>query len=51
MGLDTYTIMRITGHKTESSFLKYIKVKPDEHAQRMLNHWNKIYESNKTIEK
>lgn len=43
MGLDTYTIMKITGHKTESSFLKYIKVKPEEHAQRMLDHWNKLY--------
>lgn len=43
MGLDTYTIMKITGHKTEGSFLKYIKVKPEEHAQRMLDHWNKLY--------
>ncbi len=51
MGLDTYTIMRITGHKTESSFLKYIKVKPDEHAQRMLNHWNKLYKTPKTAKK
>jgi site-specific recombinase XerD len=51
MGLDTYTIMRITGHKTESSFLKYIKVKPDEHAQRMLNHWNKLYKTTKTTKK
>lgn len=51
MGLDTYTIMKITGHKTESSFLKYIKVKPDEHAHRMLNHWNKLYKTPKTAEK
>jgi len=51
MGLDTYTIMKITGHKTESSFLKYIKVKPDEHAQRMLNHWNKLYKTPKTAKK
>ncbi|MEI6553955.1 MAG: tyrosine-type recombinase/integrase [Paludibacter sp.] len=43
MGLDTYTIMRITGHKTESSFLKYIKVDANEHAHRMLDHWNKLY--------
>ena len=49
MGLDTYTIMKITGHKTESSFLKYIKVKPDEHAQRMLDHWNKLYNTTITV--
>lgn len=51
MGLDTYTIMKITGHKTESSFLKYIKVKPDEHAKRMLNHWNKLYKTTNTNKK
>lgn len=47
MGLDTYTIMRITGHKTENSFLKYIKVDANEHAHRMSDHWNKIYKAKK----
>ena len=51
MGLDTYTIMRITGHKTEGSFLKYIKVDANEHAQRMLDHWNKLYSKKKGKEK
>jgi integrase len=31
-------IMRITGHKTETSFMKYIKVTGEETALRMLNH-------------
>jgi mannosyltransferase OCH1-like enzyme len=37
------TIMSITGHTTESSFLTYIKVGKDEHAQKMMEHWNRIY--------
>jgi len=35
------SIMAITGHKTEESFLKYIKVPPDEHAKKLQDHWNK----------
>ncbi len=31
----TLMIMAITGHKTEKSFLTYIKVRPDEHAKNM----------------
>lgn len=34
------SIMAITGHKTEESFLKYIKVTPDEHAKKLQLHWN-----------
>jgi len=37
----TLSIMAITGHKTEESFLKYIKVTPDEHAKKLQAHWNK----------
>ena len=33
--------MKITGHKTEAAFLKYIKVTPDEHARMLEDHWNK----------
>lgn len=43
-GLPSIMIMSITGHKTESAFLKYIKVRQDEHAQMMLNEWRKMYE-------
>jgi len=34
------SIMAITGHKTETSFLKYIKVSSKEHATKILEHWN-----------
>jgi len=42
-GLPTLAIMSITGHKTEKSFLKYIKVKQDEHAEMMRKAWEKMY--------
>ena len=31
--------MAITGHKTEKAFLKYIKVTPKEHAEKMKYLW------------
>jgi len=33
-------IMKITGHKSEAIFLKYIKVTPREHAEMLKEHWN-----------
>lgn len=39
----TLSIMKITGHKTESSFLKYIKVTPREHADKLKRHWDIKY--------
>jgi integrase len=41
--LPTLMIMSISGHKTEKSFLKYIKVKQDEHAEMMKEAWNEMY--------
>lgn len=38
-GVPSLTIMAITGHKTETSFLKYIKVTPKEHALKLRNFW------------
>lgn len=35
----TIGIMKLTGHTTEKSFLKYIKVTPDEHAEMLQKHW------------
>jgi len=32
-GMKPATIMKISGHKTESEFFRYIKITPDEHAQ------------------
>ena len=40
-GFPSISIMQITGHKTESSFLKYIKVTKEEHAKMLMEHWQK----------
>jgi Site-specific recombinase XerD len=32
------TIMKITGHKTEKSFLRYIRISQEENANKLLNH-------------
>jgi hypothetical protein len=37
-GIDIYTIMGFSGHTTESSFRKYIKIRQEENAQRFVNH-------------
>lgn len=42
-GLPTLMIMSISGHKTEKSFLKYIKVKQEEHALMMKKEWERMY--------
>jgi integrase len=39
-GFPSLSIMAITGHKTEDSFLKYIKVTPNEHAKKLQLHWD-----------
>lgn len=38
-GTPSITIMAITGHKTEKSFLKYIRVNQEEHADIIANLW------------
>ncbi|MGM9685607.1 MAG: tyrosine-type recombinase/integrase [Bacteroidaceae bacterium] len=40
-GFPSISIMQITGHKSESAFLKYIKVSKDEHARLLAEHWEK----------
>jgi site-specific recombinase XerD len=42
-GLDTMMIRSISGHKTEPSFLKYIKVSQQQHAEMMAKKWSEIY--------
>lgn len=37
-GIPTPSIMKITGHKTETQFLKYIKVTGEQNALLLLNH-------------
>jgi integrase len=41
-GFPSISIMKITGHRTEKSFLKYIKITPEENAKKLLEHWNKL---------
>jgi len=36
--IPSISIMKITGHKTEKSFLKYIKITQEENADKLLNH-------------
>jgi integrase len=40
-GFPAIGLMKITGHRTEKSFLLYIKVTPEENAEKLLQHWNK----------
>lgn len=37
-GIPSIEVMKISGHKTESEFLKYIKVTKEETAQNLINH-------------
>jgi site-specific recombinase XerD len=37
-GVSSITIMKITGHKTESSFLRYIRISQEENANKLLDH-------------
>jgi len=48
MNFPTLSIMKITGHSTEASFLKYIKVTPKEHAEKLLAHWEAYYKEKST---
>lgn len=43
MNFPAISIMKITGHTTEKSFLTYIKVTPTEHAEKLLEHWKAYY--------
>ncbi|NVN94888.1 MAG: site-specific integrase [Bacteroidetes bacterium] len=36
--VSSITIMKITGHKTEKSFLRYIRISQEENANKLLNH-------------
>jgi site-specific recombinase XerD len=37
-GIPTLSIMKITGHKTESAFMKYIKMSAEENAMNLKDH-------------
>ena len=40
-GFPAISIMKITGHKTEKSFMKYIKISQEENANLLQLHWKK----------
>ena len=37
-GIPSLAIMQITGHKTESSFMRYVRITKEENAKMLLNH-------------
>lgn len=37
-GIPTISIMKITGHRTEKSFLRYIRISQEENANKLLDH-------------
>jgi integrase len=37
-GVPTISLMKITGHRTEKSFLKYIKISQEDNAIKLINH-------------
>lgn len=37
-GVPSISIMKITGHKTEKSFLRYIRISQEDNAMKMLSH-------------
>jgi integrase len=48
-GWGIYTIMAITGHKTEKSFKRYIKLSPKEHAKVAHLEWKKKISTLKAV--
>jgi integrase len=38
MDVPSISIMKITGHKTESSFMKYIRISQEDNANKLVNH-------------
>ncbi len=50
-GLSSITIMKITGHRTERAFMKYLKVTPNENAKLLQQHWLKMENTEKEIVK
>lgn len=39
LGVDTITIMGISGHKNLVTFMKYLKVTPTQHAEKLQTIW------------
>ena len=37
-GIPSIAIMKITGHKTEKEFMKYIKISEEQNAAELMSH-------------
>lgn len=46
-GFPAISIMKITGHRTEKAFLKYIKITPKENAKLLQKHWQENFKLQK----
>ena len=49
MGVPSITIMRITGHRSEKAFMRYIKLDEEQHAKIIAQHWQKQLETSLSI--
>ncbi len=49
-GVPPVVIMKISGHKTETAFLKYLKVTQTDAADKLSAHYKKMKQSNLTME-
>ena len=49
MGVPTLDIMAVTGHKTETSFMRYIKLNPRDSANRMRSIWKQQTQLRKVV--
>jgi integrase len=45
-GFPAQSIMKITGHRTEASFMTYLKMSPRENAKSILKEWNQKFAAN-----
>jgi len=48
-GVPTISIMKITGHRTESAFMKYIKISQEQNADLLSSH--PFFSTNPNIDK
>ena len=50
-GFSGINIMKITGHKTEKAFMRYIKVNEQEAASMLQQHWDRYYNTSNILRK
>jgi integrase len=45
-GFPTISIMKITGHRSDKTFMQYIKMTPEQNAEKLRKHWERIFNEN-----